>query len=170
MFWFVLFRVRITAVLGSEDLRKPLNALLLPQTLSVRQRQSHAYKTLHGFYTTFRIPPNASSTSGSLQISRSALFCLLDFTYYILLDSMVANAVVTTSGEDAHASLPNNTHDQWIKDAGLRRLNLGVGLMFTSAAANGYDGSLMNGLLALPLCMSSLPTCALRSALTASQF
>lgn len=66
--------------------------------------------------------------------------------------NMVANAVVTTSGEDAYNSLPNNTHKQWTKDVGLRRLNLGVGLMFTSAAANGYDGSLMNGLLALPLC------------------
>ncbi|CAG8197762.1 unnamed protein product [Penicillium salamii] len=69
---------------------------------------------------------------------------------------MVANAVVATSGEDAYNSLPNNTHDQWIKDAGLRRLNLGVGLMFTSAAANGYDGSLMNGLLALPLFLKDL--------------
>ncbi|KAF7178039.1 hypothetical protein CNMCM7691_006697 [Aspergillus felis] len=69
---------------------------------------------------------------------------------------MVANTVVATSGEDAHASLANNTHDQWIKDPGLRRLNLGVGLMFTSAAANGYDGSLMNGLLALPLFLEDL--------------
>ncbi|KAJ5359144.1 uncharacterized protein N7496_011557 [Penicillium cataractarum] len=69
---------------------------------------------------------------------------------------MVANLVVTTSGEDSHASLPNNTHDQWIKDAGLRRLNLGIGLMFTSAAANGYDGSLMNGLLALPLFLKDI--------------
>jgi hypothetical protein len=67
---------------------------------------------------------------------------------------MGANAVVSTSGGDAYASIPNNTHAQWIKDAGLRRLNLGVALMFTSAAANGYDGSLMNGLLALPRCMS----------------
>lgn len=81
---------------------------------------------------------------------------------------MVANAVVATSGEDAYNSLPNNTHDQWIKDAGLRRLNLGVGLMFTSAAANGYDGSLMNGLLALPLCTPSLSLCLLRTALTIS--
>ncbi|CAI7626997.1 unnamed protein product [Penicillium pancosmium] len=69
---------------------------------------------------------------------------------------MVANTVVTTSGADAYNSLSNNTHEQWIKDAGLRRLNLGVGLMFTSAAANGYDGSLMNGLLALPLFLKDL--------------
>jgi hypothetical protein len=83
---------------------------------------------------------------------------------------MVANTVVTTSGEDTYASFENNTHDQWIKDAGLRRLNLGVGLMFTSAAANGYDGSLMNGLLALPLCTSSSFAGTLRTALTVSQF
>lgn len=72
---------------------------------------------------------------------------------------MVANAVVTASGENAYNSLSNNTHEQWTKDPGLRRLNLGVGLMFTSAAANGYDGSLMNGLLALPLCASSKVYC-----------
>lgn len=76
---------------------------------------------------------------------------------------MVANAVVTTPGEDEYVAIPNNTHNQWIKDAGLRRLNLGVGLMFMSAAANGYDGSLMNGLLALPLCMSSSSQCIINT-------
>jgi hypothetical protein len=66
---------------------------------------------------------------------------------------MVATGVVTRSGKDEYSALPNNTNPQWVKDKGLRRLNLGVALMFTSAAANGFDGSLMNGLLALPLCM-----------------
>jgi hypothetical protein len=65
---------------------------------------------------------------------------------------MVATGVVTSSGKDDYSSLPNNTNTRWIKDKGLRRLNLGVGLMFASAAANGFDGSLMNGLLALPMC------------------
>lgn len=65
---------------------------------------------------------------------------------------MVASAVVTSSGRDSYSSLRNNTNDRWLKDRGLRLLNVGVGLMFTSAAANGYDGSLMNGLLALPQC------------------
>ncbi|KAL2818715.1 general substrate transporter [Aspergillus cavernicola] len=69
---------------------------------------------------------------------------------------MVANTVVTTSGRDAYSALPNRTNDRWIKDPGLRRLNVGIALMFTSAAANGYDGSLMNGLLTLPLFMEDL--------------
>lgn len=53
---------------------------------------------------------------------------------------MVASAVVTSSGGDAYNSLTNNTSDRWVKDRGLRCLNVGVALMFTSAAANGYDG------------------------------
>ncbi|KAL2840060.1 general substrate transporter [Aspergillus pseudoustus] len=69
---------------------------------------------------------------------------------------MGANAIISTSGDDAYAAIPNNTNERWIKDAGLRRLNLGVALMFTSAAANGYDGSLMNGLLALPRFLKNL--------------
>ncbi|KAJ5429044.1 hypothetical protein N7491_006060 [Penicillium cf. griseofulvum] len=69
---------------------------------------------------------------------------------------MVAVGVVTSSGGDVYCALSNNTKDRWIKDPGLRRLNLGIGLMFTSAAANGYDGSLMNGLQALPIFMQDL--------------
>lgn len=67
---------------------------------------------------------------------------------------MGASAIVTSSGGDTYNPLVNNTRDQWVKDRGLRRLNVGVALMFTSAAANGYDGSLINGLLALPRCKS----------------
>ncbi|KAJ5998057.1 hypothetical protein N7522_009717 [Penicillium canescens] len=69
---------------------------------------------------------------------------------------MVAAGVVTSSGGDVYCVLSNNTKDRWIKDPGLSRLNLGIGLMFTSAAANGYDGSLMNGLQALPIFMQDL--------------
>lgn len=99
---------------------------------------------LHGFYKSLR-----------RQLSISGFPVFFSFIFHsVLLNIMVANTVVTTSGADAYNSLSNNTHEQWTKDAGLRRLNLGVGLMFTSAAANGYDGSLMNGLLALPLCVS----------------
>ncbi|KAK9250763.1 general substrate transporter [Lipomyces tetrasporus] len=61
--------------------------------------------------------------------------------------------VVTSSGGDGYKGLSNNTNDNWIKDKGLRRLNLGIALMYASAAANGFDGSLMNGLLALPECL-----------------
>lgn len=66
---------------------------------------------------------------------------------------MVAGGgVVSSSGTDVYRALPNNTNASWFKDKGLRRLNFGVILMFASAAANGYDGALMNGLLALPMC------------------
>ncbi|KAK6330451.1 hypothetical protein TWF696_003342 [Orbilia brochopaga] len=47
------------------------------------------------------------------------------------------------------SQLPNNTNSKWWKDPGLRRLNLAIGLMFCSAAANGFDSSLINGLLIL---------------------
>ncbi|KAK9235563.1 general substrate transporter [Lipomyces kononenkoae] len=63
---------------------------------------------------------------------------------------MVAGGVITSSGRDEYKTLPNNTNKTWVKDKGLRRLNIGIGLMFASAAANGFDGSLMNGLLTLP--------------------
>ncbi|KAF2661041.1 general substrate transporter [Lophiostoma macrostomum CBS 122681] len=58
--------------------------------------------------------------------------------------------VVAYGGDAAYKTLKNNVHPQWIHDPGLRKLNFGIGLMFASAAANGYDGSLMNGLLAIP--------------------
>ncbi|KAK9357454.1 general substrate transporter [Lipomyces starkeyi] len=63
---------------------------------------------------------------------------------------MVAGGVVANSGSDEYRTLRNNTNKRWVKDKGLRRLNIGIGFMFSSAAANGFDGSLMNGLLALP--------------------
>lgn len=40
----------------------------------------------------------------------------------------------------------------WLKYKGLRRLNLGIGLMFSTGASTGYIGSLINGLLILPYC------------------
>ncbi|KAJ5212079.1 uncharacterized protein N7498_003725 [Penicillium cinerascens] len=51
---------------------------------------------------------------------------------------------------EALKMLPNNTHKNWIKDRGLRKLNLGIAFMFTSSAGTGYNGSLINGLLVLP--------------------
>ncbi|KAJ5132414.1 hypothetical protein N7448_006572 [Penicillium atrosanguineum] len=51
---------------------------------------------------------------------------------------------------EAWKVLPNNTHESWVKDRGLRRLNLGIALMFASSAGTGYNGSLINGLLVLP--------------------
>ncbi|KAJ5793100.1 uncharacterized protein N7503_009078 [Penicillium pulvis] len=38
----------------------------------------------------------------------------------------------------------------WLRDPGLRKLNLGIAFMFASSAGTGYNGSLMNGLLVLP--------------------
>ncbi|KAJ5918807.1 hypothetical protein N7454_009951 [Penicillium verhagenii] len=38
----------------------------------------------------------------------------------------------------------------WLKDPGLRKLNLGIVFMFASSAGTGYNGSLINGLLVLP--------------------
>lgn len=58
--------------------------------------------------------------------------------------------MVASSGNDVYKTLSNNVNDAWIRDKGLRRLNLAIGAMFASAAANGYDGSLINGLLAMP--------------------
>ena len=60
--------------------------------------------------------------------------------------------VVSHGGDAAYKTLKNNVNSKWIHDPGLRKLNFGLGLMFASAAANGYDGSLMNGLLAIPRC------------------
>lgn len=41
------------------------------------------------------------------------------------------------SGDDAYKAYSNNTNAKWTKDAGLKRLNLGIAFMFASAAANG---------------------------------
>lgn len=64
---------------------------------------------------------------------------------------MVAGpAVGSSKGDSIYKSLPNNCHRRWWLDPGLRRLNLSVLLVFASATANGFDGSLINGLLAIP--------------------
>lgn len=53
---------------------------------------------------------------------------------------------------EALKELPNNTNKSWMKDRGLRKLNLGIAFMFASSAGTGYNGSLINGLLVLPEC------------------
>lgn len=60
------------------------------------------------------------------------------------------SGVVASSGNEVYKTLTNNVNPSWIRDRGLRRLNFAIGAMFASAAANGYDGSLINGLLAMP--------------------
>ncbi|KAK5685485.1 hypothetical protein LTS10_003564 [Elasticomyces elasticus] len=58
--------------------------------------------------------------------------------------------IVASSGNEDYKTLRNNVNASWTRDPGLRRLNIGIATMFASAAANGYDGSLINGLLAIP--------------------
>lgn len=58
--------------------------------------------------------------------------------------------IVASKGSEVYKTLSNNVNSSWTRDPGLRRLNIGIATMFASAAANGYDGSLINGLLAIP--------------------
>ncbi|TLD28390.1 hypothetical protein PspLS_04095 [Pyricularia sp. CBS 133598] len=67
-------------------------------------------------------------------------------------------AVAAPSGNEAYKTIANNVNPRWTRDPGLRRLNLAIFTMFASAAANGYDGSLINGLLAIPAFNSNLGT------------
>ncbi|KAJ5972128.1 General substrate transporter [Penicillium vulpinum] len=46
--------------------------------------------------------------------------------------------------------LQNNTNSSWMKDPGLRKLNLGIGFMLSASATAGYCASMINGLLVLP--------------------
>jgi hypothetical protein len=63
---------------------------------------------------------------------------------------MVAGPAGSSDGDEVYKNLSNNCHASWYRDPGLRRLNIGILLVFSSATANGFDGSLMNGLLAIP--------------------
>lgn len=64
---------------------------------------------------------------------------------------MVAGpAAGSSKGDEFYKTLENNCHSKWWRDPGLRKLNLGVLLVFASATANGFDASLVNGLLAIP--------------------
>lgn len=63
---------------------------------------------------------------------------------------MVAGPAGSSGGDEVYKNLSNNCHPSWWRDAGLRKLNIGILLVFSSATANGFDGSLMNGLLTIP--------------------
>ena len=64
---------------------------------------------------------------------------------------MVAGpAAGSSKGDQFYRTLANNCHSKWWLDPGLRKLNIGVLLVFASATANGFDASLVNGLLAIP--------------------
>ncbi|KAF2717454.1 general substrate transporter [Polychaeton citri CBS 116435] len=64
--------------------------------------------------------------------------------------------IVASKGNEVYKTLDNNVNPKWMKDPGLRRLNFGIATMFASSAANGYDGSLINGLLAIPYFNSNI--------------
>lgn len=64
--------------------------------------------------------------------------------------------MVASQGKEVYKSLSNNVNNKWTRDPGLRRLNIGIPTMFASAAAGGYDESLINGLLAMPSFMANL--------------
>lgn len=49
--------------------------------------------------------------------------------------------------------LQNNTNSNWMRDPGLRQLNLGISFMLAASATAGYCASMINGLLVLPECM-----------------
>ncbi|KAJ5185313.1 Major facilitator superfamily domain general substrate transporter [Penicillium cf. griseofulvum] len=51
---------------------------------------------------------------------------------------------------EAFKLLPNNTNSNWIKDRGLRKLNMAIMFMFSTASSAGYIGNLVNSLLVLP--------------------
>lgn len=53
---------------------------------------------------------------------------------------------------EAFKLLPNNTDKNWVKDKGLRKLNLGILFMFSTASSAGYIANLVNSLLVLPQC------------------
>lgn len=57
---------------------------------------------------------------------------------------------------EAFRLLPNNTNPNWIKDRGLRKLNMGIVFMFSTASSAGYIGNLVNSLLVLPQCNVSI--------------
>lgn len=57
---------------------------------------------------------------------------------------------------EAFRLLPNNTNSNWIKDRGLRELNMGIVFMFSTASSAGYIGNLVNSLLVLPECNVSI--------------
>lgn len=57
---------------------------------------------------------------------------------------------------ETYKRLSNNTHKNWIRDKGLRKLNLGIVFMLASSAATGYTSSLINGLLVLPECKNTI--------------
>lgn len=53
------------------------------------------------------------------------------------------------------ASLPNNTAASWWRDPGMRKGMIHIFILYTAVYSLGYDGSLLNGLQALPAWQSN---------------
>lgn len=65
--------------------------------------------------------------------------------------------------------LQNNTNPNWLKDKGLRQLNLGIVFMYCTASSAGYIGNLVNSLLVLPVCKYNMYPDRATPALTVTQ-
>ncbi|KAH8804504.1 general substrate transporter [Xylogone sp. PMI_703] len=63
---------------------------------------------------------------------------------------MAPHAAAGNSASTAFTNVSNNTHPQWWKDPGLRKLNILLLSSFLGSIANGYDVSLISGLEAIP--------------------
>ena len=53
------------------------------------------------------------------------------------------------------ADLPNNTAKSWWKDPGMRKGMIHIFILYAAVYSLGYDGSLLNGLQALPAWQSN---------------
>jgi MFS family permease len=106
-------------------------------------------RTYNGGFVYIPLFPGANETTSSHQSNihdyyRPQIFNSSHITF------MVAGPTGSSDGDEVYKNLSNNCHASWYRDPGLRRLNIGILLVFSSATANGFDGSLMNGLLAIP--------------------
>jgi hypothetical protein len=60
------------------------------------------------------------------------------------------------------ADLPNNTNRSWWKDPGMRMGMIHIFILYTAVYSLGYDGSLLNGLQALPAWQTNFDVSGLR--------
>lgn len=90
------------------------------------------------------------------EFSRRKVCLYIPFSFGVSWRPLNSGIMESTTEPDTPVEalklLPNDTRKSWLRDRGLRRLNLGIAFMFASSAGTGYNGSLINGLLVLPEC------------------